>query len=275
MRWAHLVGEERAETAAQAVLLGGRHVLERAGPADIRWKPDGSMVTDVDLAVEARLRAMIAHRFPDDAVLTEEDTERRDATATTGYCWVLDPLDGTGNFTCGLPGYSVSLGILRDGLPFAGAVYDPVSDWLFTGCVGRGACLNGRPLRTAPAPLDRRSLVSIRSPYDGPIPGFVQTWLRRYRLRRFGSTALQLCYVALGGLALTHDQRALVWDVAGAAPVLLEAGACLTRLDGSPLLPFSPEECDGRPLAFLAGNPEAHREALGMLGNQGERETVR
>jgi myo-inositol-1(or 4)-monophosphatase len=275
MRWAHLAGEERAEAAAQAVVLGGRHVLERAGAADIRWKSDGSMVTDVDLAVEARLRAIIAQRFPDDAILTEEDAEERDATAATGFCWVLDPLDGTGNFTCGLPGYSVSLGILRDGLPFAGAVYDPVSDWLFTGCVGRGACLDGRALRTVPAPLNRRSLVSIRSPYDGPVPDFVQTWLTRYRLRRFGSTALQLCYVALGGLALVHDQRALAWDVAGAAPVLLEAGACLTRLDGSPLFPFSPEECGGRPLAFLAGNPEAHRDALGMLGDEMARDVGR
>jgi myo-inositol-1(or 4)-monophosphatase len=211
---------------------------------------------------------MIAQRFPGDAILTEEDREGCELPATSGFCWVLDPLDGTGNFTCGLPGYSVSLGILRDGAPFAGAVYDPVSDWLFTGCVGRGACLDGRALRTASAPLSRRSLVSIRSPYDGPVPDFVQTWLMRYRLRRFGSTALQLCYVALGGLALAHDQRAMVWDVAGAAPVLFEAGACLTRLDGSPLFPLSTRELGGRPLAFLAGNSDAHRDALGMLENE-------
>jgi len=272
MRWAHLLGEERAEMAAQAVLLGGRIALKRAGTAEIHWKPDGSMVTDVDIAVDSRLREMITRRFPADSILTEEAAGGR-AAAENGICWLLDPLDGTGNFACGLPGYSVSLGILRDGLPYAGAVFDPVSNWLFTGCVGRGACLNGRALRVRPAPLTRRSLVSIRSPYDGPVPGFVQAWLTRHRLRRFGSTALQLCYVALGGLALVHDQRAMAWDVAGAAPVLLEAGASLTRVDGSPLFPLRPEECAGAPLAFLAGNPEAHRAALSILGDQASRQS--
>lgn len=272
MRWAHLLGEERAKMATHVVLLGGRFVLERAGAAEIHWKPDGSMVTDVDIAVDSRLREMIARRFPADSILTEEGGGGPAAAAQSGFCWLLDPLDGTGNFTCGLPGYSVSLGILRDGLPYAGAVYDPVSDWLFTGCIGRGACLNGRPLQARPAPLTRRSLVAIRSPYDGPVPGFVQTWLSRYRLRRFGSTALQLCYVALGGLALAHDQRAMAWDVAGAAPLLLEAGASLTRTDGSPVFPLRPEECAGTPLAFLAGNPEAHRDALAMLGGPAAKE---
>jgi myo-inositol-1(or 4)-monophosphatase len=97
------------------------------------------------------------------------------------------------------------------------------------------------------------------------VPPYIEAWLRRYRLRRFGSTALHLCYVALGGLAFVHDDRASLWDLAGAAPILLEAGGVLTRPDGSPLFPISAAGYHGEAIEFLAGNPSSHRESLGHI----------
>jgi myo-inositol-1(or 4)-monophosphatase len=179
--------------------------------------------------------------------------------------WVIDPVDGTNNFGRGIPGFAISVGVLRDGLPFAGAVYDPVSSQLFAACVGQGAWLNGRRLRVAPAALSSRSLFSIRSPFAGEVPGYVSHWLRRYRLRRFGSTALQPCYVAAGALAFVHDHRASLWNVAGAAPILVEAGAVITAEDGAPLFPIDPSRYGGEPIAFLAGDPTGHRLSLADL----------
>jgi myo-inositol-1(or 4)-monophosphatase len=252
----------RERLAADLAVRGGRLALEYFHRAQVSWKPDGSMVTDADLAIQEHLATEIARDFPDDAVVGEEG-QLPEGRSEALYSWVLDPVDGTNNFARGLPGFSVSIGVLRNRQPFAGAVYDPVTRWLFTACAGRGAWLNERALRTRPAPLSRGSLLAIRTPLEDGVPPFIDEWLRRYRLRRFGSTALHLCYVALGALELVHDHRASLWDIAGAAPILLEAGGVLTGADGAPLFPATTAQLAGAPMAFLAGNPASHAQGLG------------
>jgi len=113
-----------------------------------------------------------------------------------------------------------------------------------------------------PTALSSRSLFSIRSPFAGEAPGYVREWLTRYRLRRFGSTALQLCYVAAGALAFVHDHHASLWDIAGAAAVVGEAGGVLTAADGGTLFPIDPHTYGGEPITFLAGDPTGHRGSL-------------
>jgi myo-inositol-1(or 4)-monophosphatase len=203
----------------------------------------------------------IGRLFPEDGVLGEEATGDERRALEARYCWVLDPIDGTNNFGRRLPGFAVSIGILRDGAPFAGAVYDPIADWLFAARRGVGAWLNGEALTATPSPLSSRSLFAMRAPFEDGVPAFVEAWLRRYRLRRFGSTALHLCYVAFGGLAFAHDHRASLWDIAGAASVLLEAGGVLTRPDGSSVFPFDPARID-EPIGLVAANTEAHHTVL-------------
>jgi myo-inositol-1(or 4)-monophosphatase len=251
----------RERLAADLAVRGGRLALEYFHRAQVSWKPDGSMVTDADLAIQQELAIEVARAFPDDAVVGEEGRRDPDDGGAL-YSWILDPVDGTNNFGRGLPGFSVSVGVLRNRQPFAGAVYDPISRWLFTACIGRGAWLNDRPLRTRPIPLTRSSLVSIRTPLEDGVPPFIEDWLRRYRLRRFGSTALHLCYVALGALDLVHDHRASLWDVAGAAPILLESGGVVTGPHGASLFPATAAHLAGAPIAFLAGNPTSHAQAL-------------
>ncbi len=152
--------------------------------------------------------------------------------------------------------------MLRSGTPFVGAVYDPLARWLFTACAGRGAWLNERPLHALPAPLTRASVVAIGSPVEPGLPPFTEEWVRRYRLRSVGSTALHLCYVAMGALDFVHDHRARLADIAGAAAVVLEAGGVLTGIDGAPVFPAGREYLAGAPLAILAGNRASHAEAL-------------
>jgi myo-inositol-1(or 4)-monophosphatase len=263
-------GEERVGTvvrgrlAADLAVRGGRLALEYFHRAQVSWKPDGSMVTDADLAIQEQIAVEIARAFPDDAVVGEEG-QPSDGRSEALYSWVIDPIDGTNNFGRGLPGFSISIGVLRNRQPFAGAVYDPVTRWLFTACAGAGAWLNERPLRTRPAPLSRQSLFAIRTPLEDGVPPFIEGWLRRYRLRRFGSTALHLCYVALGALDLVYDHRASLWDIAGAVPILLESGAVITGADGPPLFPATAAQFRGEPIAFVAGNPESHAQALAEI----------
>jgi myo-inositol-1(or 4)-monophosphatase len=229
--------------------------------AQVTWKDDDSMVTDADVAVEDLLAREIGIAFPEDAVCGEERPGRT-GTAGARHVWVIDPVDGTNNFGRGMPGFSVSIGILRDGRPLVGVVHDPLGRQLFSACSGEGAWLNGRALRVEPAALGPRSLFSIRVPYPGGVPAYVTHWMERYRLRRPGSTALALCYVASGALAFVHDHRASLWDIAGAAPVVLEAGGVLTDPAGADLFPRAPGAGAGASLAILAGNPIAHHESL-------------
>jgi myo-inositol-1(or 4)-monophosphatase len=257
-----LTADRRAESAAEIARLGGKIALDYFERAEVSWKADDSMVTEADVAIQSWLEDEIAAAFPDDGILGEEGLSKSRLRPGAHFVWVLDPVDGTNNFGRGIPGFAVSIGVLRAGMPFAGAVYDPVSAQLFTACAGHGARLNGRRLRVEAAVPGPRSLFSIRSPFAGDVPGYVRQWLGRYRLRRFGSTALQLCYVAAGALAFVHDHRASLWDIAGAAVVLEEAGGVLTAPDGGPLFPVHPDAYGGEPIGFLAGDPTGHRLSL-------------
>lgn len=181
-------------------------------------------------------------------------------TASIRGSWVLSTAWATS--AAGYPGFTISIGVLRDRMPFVGAVYDPVSRWLFTACAGRGAWVNDRPLHVVAASLSRSSLVAIGNPIEAGVPPVVEEWLRRYRLRRVGSTALHLCYVALGALDLVHDHRTSLREVAGAAAVVLEAGGVVTLADGRPIFPPAPAQLAGAPMAVLAGNLTSHGQAL-------------
>ena len=255
-------GYARLDVAARLARVGGGIALEHWNRVQVSWKTDDSMVTDADLAIQICLDEEIAAAFPEDGVLGEESGASAPRRLEAPHVWVVDPIDGTNNFGRGLPGFSISVGVLRYGRPFCGAVYDPLTDQLFTGLIGQGAWLNERPLRVTPAPRSARSLFCARTPYRDRVPPFAERWFTRYRMRRVGSTALHLCYVATGALAFVHDQRASLWDIAGAAPVVLEAGGILTAERGAPLFPLDPDGYAGEPIAFLAGDPLAHDETL-------------
>ncbi len=260
--------EPRLEAAVALTLRAGQMLMAFFERVRVGWKDDDSMVTDADLAVEDLIAGEIERAFPGEAIWGEE--RRRAAVPDRRYAWIVDPVDGTNNFGRGMPGFSVSIGVLRDGRPLVGAVYDPLARQLFSGSAGEGAWLNGRPLRIEPAALGPRSLFSIRAPYPNGVPAYVSRWLGRYRLRRPGSTALALCYVATGALAFVHDHRASLWDIAGAAPVLHGAGGVLTDPAGENVFPVEPDALASTPIAFLAGDPIAHHESLSDVRNTEE-----
>jgi myo-inositol-1(or 4)-monophosphatase len=268
-RWHPFHDEPRAAAAARLAVLGGQMALDRIERGAGGGKGDSPRLAGAppgfDGAIQSRMIDEIRRSFPGDGILCEDGRAAVLPNAEPAHWWVLDPVDGATNLRQSLPGFAVSIGVLRDGMPLAGAVYDPLVDWLFTAASGRGAWLNGRGLRVVPTPLSAETLFSIRPPYEGEIPPFVPGWLSRYRLRRFGSTALQLCYVAVGGLAFIHDQAASLSELAGAVPVLLEAGGVISGVDGSALFPFDAGVAGGDIVAFLAGNPIAHRESLAEI----------
>jgi myo-inositol-1(or 4)-monophosphatase len=269
----HRPADARLELALDLARLGGRHALAGRAGARVAWKGPGERVTDVDIAIESRLVGNIRAGFPEDGIVAEERLAADPGDRE--FVWVLDPLDGTNNYALDIPCYAVSIGILKSGLPYAGVVHDPNTGFTCWARRGYGAFCGERRLRLESRRLSVASNIAPRVPLDGRLAPLIVDWLSRFKFRGFGSVALHLAYAAIGALDLVLDHKATLWDIAGGATVLLEAGGCLTDPGGQPLFPVDPAAYRGAPVPFLAGNPAAHAEALACchitLATVGER----
>jgi myo-inositol-1(or 4)-monophosphatase len=248
-------------TAVEAVIRAGEAQMARVGTA-LRIDKKGAidLVTEMDLEIERAFRAMIAERFPSHAVLGEEFEESGDREARPRFCWVLDPIDGTTNYAHGLPIFCASLALEIDGVAVAGAVYDPNREELFTAEKGHGAWLNGAPMRVSAAPVLIDSLLVTGFHYNihrdarELIELFGEFISRARAVRRLGSAALDLCYVAAGRFDAFWEHKLQPWDVAAGALIVEEAGGRVTTIDGAPF--------GSRAGSVLATNSRIHAEML-------------
>lgn len=219
------------------------------------------LVTDVDRASDALIVERIAERFPDDAVLTEETGRAREGAS--GWRWVIDPLDGTTNYAHGFPHYAVSLGIEREGERVAGVILDPMRQELFSCERGAGAFLNDAPIRVSQAASLEQALLATGFAYDvhsGKLENleYFARFLRRARaVRRAGSAALDLAYVACGRFDGFWEMHLHAWDVAAGLLLIEEAGGRTSDLDGGPA-PASGER-------LVASNGALHAALLEVL----------
>ncbi|MGE3176271.1 MAG: inositol monophosphatase family protein [Vicinamibacterales bacterium] len=249
-------------TAIEAVTRAGDMMMARFGQ-DIRVDKKGTidLVTEVDVAVERAFRALIAERFPGHAVLGEEFGG--EAAVPDGPCWVFDPIDGTTNFAHGLPIFCSSVALEIGGRAEVAAVYDPSRRELFTAERGGGAQLNGRPIRVAAASELVDAMLVTGFPYDvhqrvEEIVGLFAEFVGRARaVRRLGSAAIDLCYVAAGRLDGFWESDLKPWDIAGGALLVEEAGGIVTTQGGEPFT--------SRGRSVLATNPALHPQMLGVI----------
>lgn len=205
--------------------------IEKKGPIDL--------VTAADKAAEREFRELVATRFPDHGVLGEEEAEA--VAPNSPYRWIVDPLDGTTNFAHGLALFCVSIALEVDGELEVGVVYDPVADELFTAERGQGARLNGHLIRASVEPTLLNSLLCTGFPYTVRVDRSDQlavfgAFLGEARaVRRLGSAALDLCYVAAGRFDGFWEDRLHAWDIAAGALIVEEAGGRVTAYDEAPL----------------------------------------
>jgi myo-inositol-1(or 4)-monophosphatase len=228
-------------TAIEAVVKAGDLQLEQFG-REIRIDKKGAidLVTEVDLAVERMFRAMIAARFPDHQILAEEMGGADEVPA--GPCWIFDPIDGTTNYAHGLPIFCASLALEIDGVPEIAAIYDPTRRELFTAERDGGAYLNGRRLHVSAAVDLVDALLVTGFPYDvhrrvDEIVGLFGEFVARARaVRRLGSAAIDLCYVAAGRMDGFWETDLKAWDIAAGALIVAEADGRVTNTDGGPFV---------------------------------------
>lgn len=246
-----------AEIAEIAARAAGE--LLRARPASVTHKGAVDLVTEIDLASEARVRETLDRLAPGVPFQGEEG-----GGVTTGTRWVVDPLDGTTNFVHGYPFYCVSVALVEGERPVVGAIYDPVRDRLFRAHVGGGTTVNGEPVRVSET-ADLADALSVTGfPYDrrerpGFYLGFVERALRATQgMRRSGSAAMDLATICCGQADLFWEFGLKPWDTSAGVVLVQEAGGVVTRMDLAPHVPGAPD--------ILATNGRFHDAVARMLG---------
>jgi myo-inositol-1(or 4)-monophosphatase len=191
-------------------------------------KADRSLVTEADLAIERLVVERIAKRYPQHGIIGEEQT-RQDLGRE--FLWALDPLDGTASFVAGLPMWGVSLGLLRDGLPYLGAIYLPLLDDCYWVGPSGDAYLNDHPIHvSSPSSWESESWIAVTSNSH-----------RRFAIdfagktRTLGCTAASFCYVARGSAVGALITRSAIWDIAAGMALLQAAGGTAVGFSGAPL----------------------------------------
>jgi myo-inositol-1(or 4)-monophosphatase len=235
--------------------FGTQHRVDHKGEIDL--------VTEMDHRSEAYLLKEIHRRCPGHRVVAEESG---DSGGRVKEIWYVDPLDGTVNYAHGIPIYSVSLAFARAGTVTLAAVYDPMQDECFSAELGRGVWLNGEPIEVSDCRDLDRSLLVTGFPYDvrtnpeNNLDNYAYFTLCTRGVRRLGSAALDLCYVATGRFDGFWEIRLSPWDVAAGALIAQEAGALVTDLVGGPDYLSAPQ-------SIVAANPHLHPQILSGLKN--------
>jgi myo-inositol-1(or 4)-monophosphatase len=244
-------GEQLLALRAQGFSVSAKN----ADPRDV--------VTSVDMALSAQLTAAIADAFPGHAIHSEEHSAE---VPSSGFLWVIDPIDGTSNFTRGIPHYAVCLGLLEDGVPVAGAVYNPVTRELFSFKKGEGAFLNGKPIRVRENTDLSKATVFLHAGRKEEVRDWGGESYRRllgaaWKTNNYGSSALDACFVAAGRIEGNVYGTLSTLDIASALGILEEAGGVYATSDGArPALSTLPQR------VFMANSPEILDALRGLLG---------
>jgi myo-inositol-1(or 4)-monophosphatase len=251
------------DIAIQAAREAGQFLKESVGKVkniEVKKGEERNLVSEIDKGSEAKIIAMIKGHFPHHGILAEESGG---SALTEEYRWIIDPLDGTTNFLHGVPIFSVTIAIERQGTVIAGVTYDPNLDELYTAEKGGGAYLNGGRLRVSRTNEMINSLFVTGFPYDvennpdHPAEHFANFLTATQGLRRLGSAALDLAYVASGRFDGFWEVALNPWDMAAGVLFVNEAGGRATDFLGAPLDIYKKK--------VLATNGLVHQAALGVL----------
>ncbi len=246
---------ERAARAGGQVLQDwvGRFAVREKGPADL--------VTEADLASQAAVHDVLAGDFPDFLFVGEENDQPFDSQSD--FCWVVDPLDGTTNYVHQLPHYAVSIALVQRGNPVAAVVFDPVHDECFSARLGQGAWLNGQRLRVSGTADLTQALVAASfsakvQPGSPEIAQFLSALLHCQAVRRTGSAALNLAYVAAGRFDAFWALSTKAWDVAAGVLLVSEAGGTVSHFSGRPFELRHPHPA-------TSATPQLHEQFVNLL----------
>lgn len=251
--------------AIQTAREAGGVLIDRLGRAKVSNKGLIDLVTEADLAAEELIIDRVRSRYPRHAILAEESGASEGATSIPGeseWKWIIDPLDGTTNYAHGYPCFCVSIGVERAGKIEIGVVYDPMRDEMFAAERGLGATLNGRRMRVSEVEDLNHAMLCTGFPYNvRERPDFSREFtkftMQAQAVRRDGSAALDLAYVACGRFDGFWEDGLHPWDVAAGVRLIEEAGGRVTDYQNRPLDIYTPR--------VLVSNGLVHEAMMSVL----------
>lgn len=256
---------ERELNSAEAIArLAGCHIMrERQRQITVSLKAHNDVVTNVDRSTEKLIVDHLKRAFPDDGILGEEFGKAHHSRDSTERTWLVDPIDGTLNFAHGLPLFCVSIGLQIKGQTCVSVIYDPNRDELFSAARGGGAHLNGEPLQVSDCKDMASSVLVTGFPvaksdeFEWTIKQFIELTRSCRGIRRLGSAAIDLAYVASGRLDGFWEYGLKPWDTAAGYLLVAEAGGQVSDLDGQGFRVSAP--------GILATNGHIHADMLAKL----------
>lgn len=250
------------ETLMAAVRAGAAELIRYFNGSFTISNKEGinNLVTEADHASEKAIIEVIRQQYPDHHILTEEQGEFK---TTSEFKWIIDPIDGTVNFSHGVPLCCVSIAVEKAGEIVLGAVYNPVMNEMYFAEKDKGSSLNEKPIRVSIQKEVEKSLLVTGFPYtyldmpNGPLQVFERFIRRGIPVRRLGSAAIDLCWVAAGRFDGFYEHRLQAWDSAAGFLMVTEAGGKVTDFEGNDFSPYQPH--------LLATNGHIHEEMLNWI----------
>ena len=256
------------DAAIEAARRGAAVLESWRARFSVREKGRADLVTEADQASQDTIKADLLGRFPDHLFLGEEESAGKTIEATRPApgappTWVVDPLDGTSNYVHDVPAYCVSIGLFADGKPVLGVILDPRQNELFAAAIGYGATLNGAPMRVSSVATVRDAMIATGFPSNYQkqkrnLDVWAKVSAEAQSLRRNGSTALSLAYVAAGRFDGYWAFDNWAWDVTAGVVLVAEAGGTVAGVDGASFDPFRPDS--------LVTNGRIHDELRALIG---------
>ena len=245
----------------------GKIVLEQFGKVERLTKRHEEAVTEADRASQRYIVSALRKRFERDGMVGEENETGNaitfDVPDPSGRVWVIDPIDGTNNFIAGLGNFAVCIGLLDQGSPVLGVVYDVTRDQMYVAAKGEGAWLDNRRISVPITPIDNCSMIMLTSNVVDTNKRCPQWALRligqtSWKVRVLGSAAIEAVTVASGIAHAAITVNGKLWDAVAPAAIVLEAGGLVTDLKGKPIFPFDLRHYEGARVPYLAAGPAAH-----------------
>ena len=257
------------ETAIVAARLGGQRAMEEIEYTKTSVKSTNELVTQTDARCQQIIIDRIKENYPDHGFIAEEGDEgkmfKQPPRGTDLLWWVIDPIDGTNNFAHRMLLFAVSIGIMYEGEPIIGVIFEPATESMFSAVVGGEAQLNGRRITASEETLDKFTSVGLDSHFESGVPAWTCELIQRTRFRNLGSTTLQLAYVAKGSMIATIANTPKLWDFAAGLVIAEAAGAVLTDWQGQRILPIDIDNYQGEEFHIVAATEKVHPQIIEII----------
>ncbi|MDD5063154.1 MAG: inositol monophosphatase [Phycisphaerae bacterium] len=257
------------ETGVAAARLAGQRAMEELSSIKVSIKNNSELVTQADAQCQQIIIDKIKESYPNHGFIAEEgDTGRifkQPPRGTDSFWWVIDPIDGTNNYAHQMLLFTVSIAVMHKGESVAGAIFEPATNSMFTAVKGGQAQMNGKQINAGEEEMNVYSSVGLDSHFDDGVPDWACKIMQKTRFRNIGTTALQLAYVAKGGLVATIAQYQKLWDIAAGILIAEVAGAAVSDWQGGKIFPVDLDGYEGQKFYTIAANKKVHAELLQLL----------